>query len=513
MSQSKKDYLIKRITLYNKVKESPTHGEELLKSTKDLAVHTCIRQHDLAKNILFGSINTIDNHKYALSSRSLNKIANSKINIFLQNLKTSGVDTLVAGSRALLAVYKNTFFEPGDLDLLIKNVDISDLEIVENIIKSVWTDHHILVIRGPLVITWMIYDDHRVFKMEIQVVILNIKSWAQYFVTNHGDMCAVGYDLQKDDFVYMSRRFETILIQTNKVYCSDILNFDSKKSLDNAVEKYRGRGFNTEAIYVGSTIPGYSEPLNNGEIEQTPYGHLVSEAGLEVKGFGMLKNSVTISPSRRKGVTVPSEKQVIEKIIHDKYGGIRNICFSNTVVDLFPDIETPNILDLYKIKEDPVKHNTFMWKPSNINTGGKYDENVNRIEKIWVKFNCGCEHSLKNIIVNFGEESIKPIELSNKGYIKIGDRKHRVVDKDGWTTVHGKKYKINRSEPVMDDEIYIDDHGIVSYFGSVAQYEAGSSRNSTKQKTKKSVDVFCCKDCSKNTTDGNVTFAIQIYTV
>ena len=188
-------------------------------------------------------------------NEAMNKLKfNNKIKLFIDELKNEDIDSLIGGSFGLWCTLKNSNFIPNDIDLYIKNLTKDHLLLIEKIITKLFNKNNfvVLVVRSPLTMTWHIQskiNNQDIFN--IQIMILNITSWSEIFVTYHSDICCIGYDILKEKFLYLKTRWENILNNNTHIhYFSNILNLDSEYNLKKATLKYKARNFNCNYINV-----------------------------------------------------------------------------------------------------------------------------------------------------------------------------------------------------------------------------------------------------------------------
>lgn len=250
---------------------------------------------------------------------------NLKKNHFLfgliNKLKLLEIDSLIGGSIPLSCVLKSSF-ETNDIDLYIKNVNLDILLKVENVIKELVKIKELIVVRGPLTITWhltTIYNDYYI----VQVNILKIESWAELFISYHSDIVCLGYDILKSQFVYLKGRWDNITINKSHSF-SAIFNIDNPYTLKKACGKYKNRGFNcyidnkysnvNEQSYGYSVyFPPESLYFSSNEYQETVFGHNT-----------LIKGNCTLKPIVKD--------ELLYKLCL-KYRGCTNIHFGKSVVE------------------------------------------------------------------------------------------------------------------------------------------------------------------------------------
>jgi hypothetical protein len=227
--------------------------------------------------------------------------------------ENSDIELLIGGSTAIASIYKNDSVIPNDIDMYIKRCTYPKVERIDRIIRDFYRNFNILLLRNPVNITWIIYDGKNIIQ-QIQLVIMQVESWAENFITYHSDLTCVGFDIKNSEFVYFHGRWENILKRGLHVhFFTNIVNLDTPASLQRAVEKYRTRGFSCDVINITF------HRMHNPDASEDNWGASVSE--------GRRGQRV-----RRVFVHNP-----VIRYILDKYQGISNICLSDRVSDLYSD--------------------------------------------------------------------------------------------------------------------------------------------------------------------------------
>jgi hypothetical protein len=364
--------LINRLSIYSKIHES----------------------HD--KDTFLGDINTLKNDQIYCNNIATQKLfKNTKIAKLCNEFNFDNLNVLIGGSTAMSAVYKAANFIPNDLDLYIKNVSHDKLCKIETAIKKVFNDCCIIAIRNVITITWIVYKNNNIV-YQIQMNILKINSWAEIFTTYHSDITCMGYDVSRCCFVYLKGRWENILEKNRIHYFCNILNCDTPKSLNRAVEKYIGRGFLCKSMYIGE------DPINKMTLNKlVPHGRY--------DGYRM---SISTSDPDSENIDLDMQvniKNEIIKYLLNKYYRIENIFYSTSVKYLFPDTFVPLGIDFWKLGK-PGNDNDFLMRPSTIKLHCKNENNCNcdntcpiemEHHNVFVK-NKDCSHklSLRTYIYN-----------------------------------------------------------------------------------------------------------------
>ncbi|AYV75613.1 MAG: hypothetical protein Terrestrivirus2_121 [Terrestrivirus sp.] len=188
-------------------------------------------------------------------------------------------DILLGGSSGLAAVLKKTHtmkgYEPKDMDIYLK--DITDLKITQinqkiNEIFPVET-YKIVIIRRLLTLTWWIFDTKDTDNvMEIQLNMLNARSWADVFVVYHSDVVCVGYDIKKRQLITQTQRWNNFVSSFPNVYVTNLNSHDQPETLEIARQKYSNRGFAITALLVYKNIEDKNKKTNGNNEIIDPYG-------------------------------------------------------------------------------------------------------------------------------------------------------------------------------------------------------------------------------------------------
>lgn len=173
----------------------------------------------------------------------------------LGELETLGseADFLLAGSTALRALdpgFRNNLSDCKDLDFYVRDIDERKLEIFDNAVEKTFKDPFmILRFRLPLTMNWYIMFGPLVFQ-KIQLVLLHLRSWPEFWVTCHAHLVCSGYSTAAKSFVTMPQRFgvfqrwvEMGRNPREPFVFSNIHNADTEDSLRRAAEKYKLRGY------------------------------------------------------------------------------------------------------------------------------------------------------------------------------------------------------------------------------------------------------------------------------
>lgn len=291
------------------------------------------------RDSLIRPLSSLKSPKLRSNKHAINELLKNK---FIKHLHTelcfmeNKLDLIIGGSTAISAVYLPIKIIPNDIDMYIKNCNMEKLSIINNIIQQYYNKYEIIIIRNPVTITWIIHDGRSIIQ-QIQLVILNIKSWADIFITFHGDITCIAYEFITDKFIYMSNRWENILIDNKIHYFSNIINLDTVASLTRAVEKYRSRGFNCHVIEISSPLapiaPSVLPPLRRNR-----HLYMSDSGGSNLNNFNNVRNNNSNNNVNNVNMSNVHITNEVLKYLIDKYHHvISNICFSNNITDLYND--------------------------------------------------------------------------------------------------------------------------------------------------------------------------------
>jgi hypothetical protein len=291
-----------------------------------------------------------------------NVYSHEKYEKFIKQLKRRGINALICGSYGLSCVYKKNKIVPNDLDMCVKNVNRNTLIQIENIIRNVYPNKKLIVLRNLFMMTFFIFDETDVFT--IQVHITDITAWSEIFVMVASDITCIGFEVLTETFVCLERRWKNLL-NDETITFTNIMNFDSRDSLSNAYEKYKSRGFKCAMEF-------FSEPI-----------HLIYRI-YQICGDC--------------GSSIEKTDSIIDTIT-SKYRGKTYVCFSNTVKSIFFNVELiPHIKCLSLININPESKRTnevakiFLTRALEIKfkDGYFYD---NKYFTVGIKCN-NCDHAL-----------------------------------------------------------------------------------------------------------------------
>lgn len=266
---NKIEYLQRRLNLHQKIIDDANNGGN--------------GTHFLKPYSLIQSTGFLRSEKEAI-----NKLfENIKLSQLITQLQQTDFDIYIGGSIGLYCVSnKNTAsFQPGDIDLYIPNITNYKICILENVLKNVFDEYEVFIVRNAINITWWFFkrtnnpnyqnyiDANSIQK--IQVCIFNYRSMSWVFDSYHSDIVCVGYDIHQQQFIYLDDRFNHILNDTVNWFCS-IFNFDNPAQIHKSAIKYCKRGYNAKTYiiftpdmnnYIEFYISGNSTNFNNKFIQ------------------------------------------------------------------------------------------------------------------------------------------------------------------------------------------------------------------------------------------------------
>ena len=357
--------LIDRTSLFHDISACPPDKRDMFLEDVETLKHQDIRRKKKAKKILF---------------------KNDVCKTLCQKLKEKEIKIMIGGSSGLAACYKPVTFQPNDIDMYVKNLHIDDVIKIEQCIKEIFPNTNLIVIRNVITLTWIVYKKKEIL-YEFQLNILRINSWSEVLISTHSDIVAVCYDVLEDKFVYLKKRWESILDREKVHFFSDILTCDTGKSLFKATKKYVNRGFNCKTIFIGSNGVPYNEH------------NLVSGDGNgSVVGLKLFK------------------------FLKEKYIGISNIQFGLSGIDLIKNlsndkgiIDSFDILNLWKLHSDENK--AFFESPSKIELTDGIECPIEIEKHVVLVKNEKCPHSISMRAHLSSQLDIKKCPLCRKKFV------------------------------------------------------------------------------------------------
>lgn len=290
-----------------------------------------------ADNTLENYTQLLPNIKLYNEENALNRLykINPYIKTFCIKLNQAKLDVLIAGSTGLYCVWNNTNYEPGDIDIYIKKLEIKNLQLIEDIIYQTFDISSLIVVRAPLTMTFYIQTiSGKIYT--IQLNMLYIESWAQIFVTYHSDIPCIGYEISTNKFVYLKGRWNNILTR-NVHYFSNILNFDTESTLQYATHKYKDRGFKCQPIIISSDIKYHDGNYDKKNRNIKNYmNHLNLIEHLMLKYY-----QIACSPSDPSDEIKDDRIDLtyLPAILYDKYQGKDQYAFASSIIHLYNETE------------------------------------------------------------------------------------------------------------------------------------------------------------------------------
>lgn len=262
---------------------------------------TPIRYRDIT---FLKNLETFD-HQYVDKPKICLEKANFNPNYgkFLQQLKEHQIDAFIYGSYALHCVYNKNEICPNDVDLCIRNITKTKLLKVESIIREVYPNQGLVVVRHVFMMSFCLYDLETQAPLQvIQVNLLKISSWSELLITSISDITCLGFEILSQSFLYLKSRWGNIFRDKHIIFTNH-LTIDDYSTLKYAYLKYYERGFKVKLDYR-SDICELRHSLYHFDDQQSNYSYM-----------------------ERKTSIVPT--------LYRKYAGKRYNCISNTVDDIF----------------------------------------------------------------------------------------------------------------------------------------------------------------------------------
>lgn len=336
--------LVNRVSLYNNVLNcDPVNRDMFLDE-----INTLANKHP----------SLIRNHIKAYKHFTRNSIVKD----FVEKCRSKNLNIFIGGSAPLASCCRQYSFSPSDLDIYIKRCSLDKLINIENVIHDIFNEDdgfELLVIRSPIVVTWIVYKNNQVV-YQIQANVLMIESWSEIFVTYHVDIVCVGYDILQNKFLYLKNRWDNI-VNTDKIHIfSNIFSCDSEKFLKRSVKKYTNRGFKCDTFFVKKDMKRALSELQN-EDEISTKKRLIDIEPIDSSDGGDENNRVYV----RNGN--PGSTEDIVNLLLVKYKYRKNISYTQSVKDVYSicPVNVPNEIDLWKLYNDD-SYEYFMLEPSRV---------------------------------------------------------------------------------------------------------------------------------------------------
>jgi hypothetical protein len=125
------------------------------------------------------NINDIQHENVRTHKEAISKLyENDNLKRFIIKCRENNINLFIGGSTGLHAVYSKCNFTPNDVDVYLKHCSREQLIRIENVIREVFPKDNVLVIRCPIVVTWVVYDINQQILFQIQVNILDITRYS-----------------------------------------------------------------------------------------------------------------------------------------------------------------------------------------------------------------------------------------------------------------------------------------------------------------------------------------------
>ena len=211
-------------------------------------------------------------HQYDDALDRLKSFNNGEVGNIINVLETTGLDILISGSSCLASVMKRAShqFEPRDVDIYLKNINKEKVLLIDKCIREQYGGNQIYIVRRPLTLTWWIIGENDVVA-EIQLNLLQIKSWIEVFSVYHSDMVCIGYQVLNKKFITHKIRWKNFYSKmlTNEIYITDLFSIDTISILQTVKSKYEQRGFNIKIIGKEPNELQYDKQMMSGAIHMS----------------------------------------------------------------------------------------------------------------------------------------------------------------------------------------------------------------------------------------------------
>lgn len=180
----------------------------------------------------------------------------------IDKLSNLNFEILIGGSTGLASVLRtktnsNKFkFEPKDMDIYVKNISDEKIKKINGKIYETFPDqqYNIYIVRRPLTLTWWIFDKCDKFITEIQLNMLQIRSFAEPFIVYHSDAVSIGYEIKNQRFVALEQRWNNFIKKFPNTFMTNLNSYDNKVTLLGAANKYSLRGFSVRTLMIYDNI-------------------------------------------------------------------------------------------------------------------------------------------------------------------------------------------------------------------------------------------------------------------
>lgn len=269
-------------------------------------------------------------HQYDDALDRLKSFNKGEVGNIIRALETTGLDILIAGSSCLASVMKqaNHQFEPRDVDIYLKNISKEKVLLIDKCIREQYGSNQIYLVRRPLTLTWWIIGDDDVVA-EIQLNLLQIKSWTEVFSVYHSDMVCIGYQVLDKKFITHKIRWKNFYSKmlTNEIYITDLFSIDTISILQTVKSKYEKRGFNIKII---------GKELNNLQGDkQLMSGNMIGQIHMSGSAFGVGGNACA------KGDKSKNQKFDMVEYFRQYYAKCDDFQIDINAADVYLDNENP----------------------------------------------------------------------------------------------------------------------------------------------------------------------------
>lgn len=160
---------------------------------------------------------------------NLKKQQNGYLGKLIDALETLDMEIMINGTVCFAAIVTpNSYSFQNDVTLHIKNITSRKIIILDEKIRSAFSDYNVCYVRRPFTITWWIYENNnnKSVVLNVSLNLCNVRSWAEVFINNSYDLSSVGYDTLNKKFVVLLERWYNFTSNFYNSYVSNINNFD-----------------------------------------------------------------------------------------------------------------------------------------------------------------------------------------------------------------------------------------------------------------------------------------------
>jgi len=244
---------------------------------------------------------------------------------------------MIAGSSVLAAVSHKLNFEPNDIDLYIRNIDYEKIVEFDGLIKTIYPNNKILIIRRPLTITWVVLDGDKIL-INLQLNTTKFKSWSNVFISYHCDFVCIGYDVSSEKIIILKHRWHHYADNYyENTICVNINSIDNEQTLISSSKKYMNRGIPTVPVY----ITGYKTTFVKKHVDNV---HNVNSISLN------MSNDENNNDNNGDEESKNDESNDIVKKMVRTYSGLIDVIFTSNICKIIDEkIDFPHIKDLKNI--------------------------------------------------------------------------------------------------------------------------------------------------------------------